>query len=164
MFGRRLLAPLALTAALFAGACEDDDDVTGPQQEQFTATLTGQAERPNPVTTTATGTAAFTVTGGNTINYTINVNNLAGVTGAHIHGPAGTEANAGVLATLHSTVIAGTTNGLLAQGSLTAGSAQLATGITVDSLVTLMRNGNAYVNVHTSANKPGEIRGQIRRQ
>jgi hypothetical protein len=31
----------------------------------------------------------------------------------------------------------------------------------MDSLVTLMRTGNAYVNVHTSANKGGEIRGQL---
>lgn len=163
MIAHKLSTALALTAVLFAAACENDDAI-GPQQEQFTATLTGQAERPNPVTTAATGVATFTVTGGNTINYTINVSNLAGVTAAHIHGPAGSEANAGVVATLHSTANAGTTNGILAQGTLMAGSALLSTGITVDSVLTLMRNGNAYVNVHTSTNRAGEIRGQIRRQ
>lgn len=162
MFRRLGFASLVLAATLVVGAC-DDDDSTGPQQEQFVATLTGQAERPNPVTTSATGTATFTVTG-QTVNYTINVNNLTGVTAAHIHGPASTEANAGVMVTLHSTPNAGTTNGQLAQGSFTAGSNLLTAGITVDSVLALMRNGNAYVNVHTSTNRAGELRGQIRRQ
>jgi len=31
----------------------------------------------------------------------------------------------------------------------------------MDSLAVLLRNGNAYVNVHTAANPNGEIRGQI---
>jgi hypothetical protein len=31
----------------------------------------------------------------------------------------------------------------------------------MDSLLVLMRTGNAYVNVHTSAYPSGELRGQI---
>jgi len=33
-----------------------------------------------------------------------------------------------------------------------------------DSLLVLMRNGMAYVNVHTAANPAGEIRGQLVRK
>jgi hypothetical protein len=32
----------------------------------------------------------------------------------------------------------------------------------MDSLLVLLRNGNAYINIHTAANPDGEIRGQIR--
>jgi hypothetical protein len=33
--------------------------------------------------------------------------------------------------------------------------------ISFDSVLVLLRNGNAYVNVHTTAVPGGEIRGQI---
>ena len=36
--------------------------------------------------------------------------------------------------------------------------------MTYDDLLTFMRNGNTYVNVHTTRNQPGEIRGQISAQ
>ncbi len=163
MFRRTLLAPLALALVLFAGACEGDG--TGPRQEQFTASLSGQAERQtNPVTTNATGTATFTVNG-NAVNYTINVSNITGVTGAHIHGPATTEENAGVLVPLFANAGGtGTVNGVLAQGSFTSAQINPNANLSMDALLELMRNGRTYVNVHTTANKPGEIRGQIQRQ
>jgi CHRD domain len=33
--------------------------------------------------------------------------------------------------------------------------------MTMDELVTMMRSGSTYINVHTKNNKPGEARGQI---
>jgi len=33
--------------------------------------------------------------------------------------------------------------------------------VSLDSLRTLFNNGNAYVNVHTTANPGGEIRDQV---
>ena len=36
--------------------------------------------------------------------------------------------------------------------------------MTMDSLLVLLRTGNAYVNVHTRVNLGGEIRGQVSRQ
>ena len=36
--------------------------------------------------------------------------------------------------------------------------------VALDSLLVLMRNGHAYVNVHTVAHPGGEIRGQVVKQ
>jgi hypothetical protein len=52
----------------------------------------------------------------------------------------------------------GAVNGALATGSFTATDGNQ---ITMDSLLLLMRNGNAYVNVHTTENPNGEIRGKV---
>jgi hypothetical protein len=56
-----------------------------------------------------------------------------------------------------------TLNGILVQGTATV--ADLVgplMGMSLDKLVDEILNGNAYVNVHTVQNRPGEIRGQIR--
>jgi hypothetical protein len=56
----------------------------------------------------------------------------------------------------------GPINGLLTAGTLT--SSQLTgplAGKTIDNLVSMIRSGDAYVNVHTTQNQNGEIRGQI---
>ena len=45
--------------------------------------------------------------------------------------------------------------------TLVSGVAPLPSGISQDSLVVLLRNGNAYANVHTTAFPGGEIRGQF---
>jgi hypothetical protein len=163
MTGRIRLA-LAFIAALgVSAACEDDE--TGPEAETFTATLTGGAERPNPVTTTATGAATFTVREGD-VDFEITGSSLVGVRLAHIHGPATTEVAAGILVTLLTPVAApgfNVANGTVSEGTFPSTAFTLATGITMDSVLVLMRNGNAYVNVHTVLNGGGEIRGQIQR-
>ncbi len=147
----RAMAALTTAAALVIGAAACDDDETGPAQETFNATLTGSAEVP-PVTTNATGSATFTVNG-SVVDYTVSVSNITGVTAAHIHGPATVDQSVGVLIGL----TAPTTGSV--SGTLTAGATA-----SVDSVLTLMRAGLTYVNVHTTANPAGEIRGQIRRQ
>ena len=158
-------ALLALTTA-FTVACDDDeDDGTGPvvTPEDFTAALTGAAERPTPVVTTATGTATITFTPASastaaSVAYSVTVQGLSGPpTVAHIHGPAGVDAAASPIVSFNVTTTS-TTSGIIAAGVFTS------TGhatINMDSLAVLLRNGNAYVNVHTAANPNGEIRGQI---
>jgi hypothetical protein len=156
-FGVRL--GMGLLIALAGATACDDKGATGPStQETFTASLTGAAERPNPVTTSATGNASVTwnaTTG--TFSYTMNVSNLTGVTGAHIHGPATVDQAAGVLVPLTAPVSANV-SGTFAAAQITAA------GVSVDSLLSLMRTGRTYVNVHTAANPAGEIRGQLIRQ
>ena len=163
MGGRLLRLALLATAVAVAACDDDDDDGTGPSPvtEEFSATLTGAAERPTPVVTAATGTAEFTVSG-DTIYFTIVVDSLSGPpTAAHIHGPSGPEGVAGPI--LGFTLAADTT---LTSGTITSGFATAPTdpAISQDSLLVLMRNGNAYVNVHTVLNPDGEIRGQIIQQ
>ena len=152
---RTTLRVAVLAAALTALAC--DQDTTDPNEgETFTATLTGAAERPNPVTTNATGTARVTFNEAtSTFSYTLTVSNITGVTAAHIHGPATTEVAAGVLVPL--------TTPLTPSVSGTFAAAQVV-GMTVDALLAEMRAGRTYVNVHTSANPAGAIRGQLVRE
>lgn len=159
MFRRTLFVSFALALTLFTAACEDG---SGPDEETFVATLNGANERPTPVTTTATGTARFSVDdGGESVDFSIDVSNITGVTGVHIHGPAGVDENGGVIVPLFANSGTGTVNGSLTQGTFTE--ADLI-GTTLDALLDLMRNGQTYVNVHTSTNGPGEIRGQIQQQ
>jgi hypothetical protein len=158
----RHLKAVALIAALgsasIVAACGDDDDPTDPEEEEFAVIMSGSAERPNPVTTTATGSAELEFTGSGSISFSINVNGLSGpATMAHIHGPATTSAAAGILVTF--TNLSTSPSGQLATGTITA--TDNPGTVSLDSLKTLFRNGNAYINVHTAANPGGEVRGQI---
>ena len=146
----RTLGLLSMAAALVVAGCDDDDE-TGPDPEVYTATLTGASEVP-AVTTTAAGTATFTVSG-NTINYVVAINNWPAdrtVTAAHIHNPPGAGGTGTVLLGWPQASIS-TTGGT---GQVTASDAQLAT----------IRAGGTYFNVHSSENTGGEIRGNLVRQ
>jgi hypothetical protein len=155
-----------IPAAMLVGVtCKDDDvdvtDVDVKEVETFTAVLSGANEVP-PVTTTATGTATLSVVGG-VLVYRVDVANITSPTLSHIHGPAAAGVNAGVRVNFCT----GTppappcATGTPYTGVLTAGVATQVSGISFDSMLVLLRNGNAYVNVHTSANGGGEIRGQV---
>jgi len=153
---RIVLATFALAGSI--AACGGDDD---PAEIRYTATLSGANEVPAR-TTTASGTA--TITEDNTaLNYTVNVAGITAVTAAHIHvGAAGV--NGGVIAPLFGTTTpTGAMTGVLATGTITQ-STITATNVSMDSLRVLLRNGNAYVNVHSSTYPGGELRGQVVRQ
>ncbi len=117
----------------------------------LTAVLTGEAERPSPVTTSATGSAMFLLEG-RVLNFSLRYAGLSGsATMAHIHGPADSTTSAGVLIDLAPYV-----DGAYAAGGNLAGSIFL-TDVQRGHLLA----GRTYVNIHTVANGPGEIRGQI---
>jgi Cu/Zn superoxide dismutase len=150
-----LAACLVLAGTVVLSACDDDTD---PTPETFSASMTGAKERPTPVVTGATGTASITVSAnGDTVHYTVTATGLSGaVTAAHIHAPADTGGTAPPARTL---TLGGGAGATVALGTFTALDAGLT--FSFDSLLALMRNGRAYINVHTAANVSGEIRGQI---
>lgn len=117
----------------------------------FRAELSGQNEVPKPVTTTATGLATFKVdfaTGVTT--YTLDASNIVSPTAAHIHvGKAGV--NGGVIHHLYDATGAKAPSSLPATGVIT---------LTHNQIQSLLQDG-LYVNLHTSGNPAGEIRGQI---
>ncbi|MBI3111003.1 MAG: CHRD domain-containing protein [Ignavibacteriales bacterium] len=121
----------------------------GSAQIFFTAKIDGSQENP-PVTTNASGTGAFVLNAAGTeLAYNITVNGLT-MTAAHFHnGAAGT--NAGVVRNL--SFIDNTATGVWRS---TDASQPL-----TDSLLSELLRGRLYVNVHTSANPGGEIRGQV---
>jgi hypothetical protein len=131
------------------------------QGQSFHAKLTGKDEVP-PKNTKATGSAEFTVTGADSMRYKVSVTDMEKVTLAHIHkGKVGE--NGPVVVTLFKTDSpSARTNGLLSQGTITSAKLEgpLA-GKHLSDLITMINNGDAYVNVHTQANPKGEIRGQM---
>jgi len=119
------------------------------------------------------GTTVLRLDRAGDLTYRLNVANIENVTMAHIHlGPPGTAGP--IVVWLYPseppfapTPIPGFFNGPLAFGTITdddvnfPGNQTLPPVNTVNELLTQARAGNAYVNVHTIQNGPGEIRGQI---
>ncbi len=166
----RLSGLLLVALSVAVVGCDDDDDpITPDVPTQFTATLDDGNERPNPLTTTtnATGRATFSVNPSGSINYTVWVSNTtSAVTVCHIH--AGHDNAAGpVIITLcdpNPTTGAVTTETQVATGTIERGinaTVKARSPIDLDALLAMMISGDAYVNVHTSTNGGGEVRGQI---
>ena len=168
----RMLLALSLVAP--AVACDDDDDPTGPATESFRAQLNGANERPDPRTTTATGTANFTFRR-DTLRWTITMTNITNVTAAHIHIGDANTAGGILLGLTAANPSSSLIEGFVTRAQFTAPGAPNQ-AVTFDNLLDMLRNGNqAYVNVHTrntalpatqlqAGNYPaGEIRGQVAR-
>jgi hypothetical protein len=155
----------AIIAAGFAlAACGGS---SGPATH-FTATLSGANEVPAK-TTAATGTADYTVNG-TTVNYTISFTGLtANATIAHIHaGAVGENGSTPInFTTQLPKLTAGSFTGSFTASDVAAGTSPGGVTVTagsLDSLLTAMRAGNTYTNIHTSTNPGGEIRGQNQAQ
>lgn len=144
-------------AVVSAAACKDDTAPT-PTVPTFTTTLLSSLEVP-PVTSNATGNATITVDATKKLTYTVTFSGLTtGLTGAHIHMPAAPGANAGVVVPF--TITSGVTAGTI--GPTTVDLTTSLTGaINADSAIKLLNAGQAYVNLHTSQNPGGEIRGWL---
>jgi hypothetical protein len=164
---RRMLITLcALLTLTGTGATLGTATVAAhPLGGHYAARLTGRAQVP-PVTTPARGWAGFRLSpDGRTVHFRVVAFRLsAAVTGVHIHvGHAGENGPVVVdLAGLASaTWRSGGTHYDLS-GSFTAGdlTGPLA-GHSLADLIADMRGRDAYVNVHTSAHREGEVRGEL---
>ena len=115
--------------------------------ETFTGTLSNAAEVP-PTTGSGSGTAQVTLdTATKQITYKVTYSGLSGPAAAsHIHCGAAAGANAGVTVAFKDAA------------SPISGTATLTDGQMAD-----LEAGKCYVNVHTAANKGGEIRGQLQK-
>jgi len=145
--------------------------------EQLGALLTGYEESP-AVSTTGTGTFTATIDAdSDTIFYSETYSGLQGtVTQSHIHvGQPGvngsvviflcqTAANPDPTGLAPECPQQGTVSGTITAANVVAGataSQQLAAG-DLAAVITAIRAGTAYANVHTTPSPGGEIRGQIR--
>ncbi len=173
----------ALVVALVGIACSDD--TTAPAND-FHATLTNEQEVPATPPSSATAHATFVITP-TTIQYTLTIDVLpvTSITAAHIHAgtntggatPSGTGSGVvrinlcGASGTAPGNQACPTTAGGSVTGTWTFAAADTllnsgtGTGIqsrmTWGTMINTLRAYGAYVNVHTSANTGGEIRGQI---
>ncbi len=115
----------------------------------FDAALSGSEEVP-PVTTNASGRAVLSLTADtSTLFWRVLVDDITNITASHIHEGAPGENGPVIFPLFDGTGPFGPDDPI--SGSFT---------LTADQLFTLMA-GNYYVNVHTTQNPGGEIRGQI---
>jgi hypothetical protein len=128
------VAMLALAPAAFAAT------------QHYTASLKASSEVP-PNSSKGTGTLTATYdTASRKLAYSVTYSGLTGpATAAHFHGPAAAGANAGVAVPVKNVG----PSPLKGEATLTA--AQAAD----------LQAGKWYFNIHTAANKGGEIRGQV---
>ena len=161
-----LIAGLAIASMLtllpVMAATTAEASASSSAKRNFTVQLSGGEEVP-PVDTQARGVAVFQLSkDGTELSYKLIVSNIENVTAAHIHlAPAGE--NGPAVAFLFPGPSSGErSDGVLAEGTLTdADLFSALAGKSISDLVDEIRAGNAYVNVHTSQNPGGEIRGQI---
>lgn len=139
---RALFAAAGFAGALWVG-------LASAAPVSFSVPLSG-AEQVPPVQTAGKGTAELTydpVT--RMVAWTINFSDLSGpVTMAHFHGPAAAGKNGAVAIWL-------TKKGAMAESPI-KGSATLTPEQAKDFTA-----GDWYINIHTSKNPAGEIRGQV---
>jgi hypothetical protein len=157
---RLLLLFLLITLLATAGTA-----VAAGKSRNFRAHLSGKDAG---VETLAQGQAVFQFSkDGEQLRYKLAVANIENVTMAHIHLAEDVGGNGPPVVWLYPDgpppqEIPGRFDGVLAKGTVTANDlvGPLA-GKTLEDLKEAMEQGLTYVNVHTSQNPGGEIRGDI---
>ena len=135
----------SILATVFTVGCLS---VASAAMIDFQATMSGKSEVPATTSTGSGDVLATLDTSAKKLSYTMTYYGLTGpATAAHFHGPAAAGANAGVVVPIGTN-----------PASPTSGSATL-----TDAQIKDLMAGMWYANVHTAANKGGEIRGQMMR-
>lgn len=131
--------------------------------------ITHLTDENTSVMTLAQGQALFTLSeDGMTMSYRVIVANIKNVTMAHIHVADAPGVNGDPVVWIHPAnpppvLIPGRSQGTLVTGSFTAD--DFVNHIEVkdmEDLLHAIHEGRAYLNVHTTANPGGEIRGYLR--
>jgi len=138
----------------------------------LSARLSGFSEVP-PQLTAGSGTLHATVRG-NTLTYKLTFSDLSstatqshihfaqsGVNGAVVVFLCGSAATPGPAGTPTCPADGGTVTGTITAAQVLAVPAQGVTAGDFAGLVRIIRSGDAYANVHTTAHPGGEIRGQV---
>jgi CHRD domain len=159
------IVSMALLLMLSIVASSLFNSASAQQQQKIVIKLSGSNEVP-PVKTAGTGVATFQVsTDGKSLNYQLNVTKMNGIMGAHIHsGKQGQNGQpvAGIFNPTMSGPPTGAVNGQLSKGTIMSKDLQGSlAGKQISDLVNLLKTGGAYVNIHTTQNQNGEIRGQV---
>jgi len=128
---------LVAAAALGLAAAATAQDVK--------VTLTGAEETP-PVTTTATGSGTIKIGADKSVSGSVMTKGLQGIA-AHIHVGAPGVAGPAIIT--------------LTQGPEGTWTVPPGSKLT-DEQFASFKSGSLYVNVHSDAHKPGEIRGQLK--
>ena len=168
----RILTVAALAVAVGLAACSESYAVisaSAPTKTNFTATLSGASEV-LAVTTSATGWANWVLEDPNTLQYDIYVAGIDSITMAHFHANVAGQ-NGPIMAWFVPTEAArapGTgsisvpsAGGILRQNRVTRASLVMVAPFTWDSVITRMKAGSTYLNIHTRRNGGGELRGQV---
>jgi hypothetical protein len=138
IFNAGRLRALVAVAALFAG-------LGSASAADVKVHLIGAEETP-PVTTSATGTGTIVIAADKSVSGTIKTTGIEG-TVAHIH--------------LGATGVAGPPIITLSKGADGTWSVPAGSKLTDDQYASF-KAGNLYVNVHSAAHPPGEIRAQLK--
>lgn len=137
---KRLFLASMIASGLLASACTMTQEA--PKLPSYSATLAPGAG----ITSSGKGTGAFTYDPATkALTYTVSYEGLSGpAMAAHIHGPADPGGSAPPVVPFAN-----------------AASPITGTATLTDAQAADLAAGKWYVNVHTAANRGGEIRGQI---
>ena len=147
------IATLVLACTAGTMGCKSDK-TTAPKPETYSAALNGSNETTPPALVLgATGSSTVAVNG-NALTFTLTTANFA----------SGTTAPGSASLTLPAHIhlgAPGVAGGIMVPLTATVNGTTTGTVTVVDSVLTHLRAGAAYVNVHTSSRAAGEIRGQL---
>ena len=148
-----------LSVFLLGGSLSTINLVFAQADEVFKARLSGTQEV--PPNESPAGGSAWVKTSDDKIEYEVNVTDIDKANAAHIHlGESGK--NGPVVLTLFKDEPTELKTGKLAEANLTASNLEgPLKGKAVSDLITAIKDGKAYVNVHSTDFPDGEIRGQL---
>jgi len=132
--------------------------ILGSSATAFSATLSGDQQNP-AVTTSAAGSGTFSLNAAETdLTFNVTATGVTDFTAAHFHNAAAAT-NGGVVRGFDATTEI-TDDGA---GNITISGTWSSTddSALTEALVDELEAGNIYVNIHTTTNGSGEIRGQV---